>query len=132
VNVIYWDSDGDGLPDWWELAHGLNPKDPSDAGEDPDQDGMTNLQEYLAGTDPQSAASVLRISSLAAVPGGVRFEFPTVAGKQYLVEGSVKLVPGSWTPASGLITGTGASVVVTNQAAGSFGRFYRVRVVMQP
>ncbi len=46
------DGDGDGMPDQWELMYGLNPKDPSDAGEDADGDGLTNLQEYLAMTNP--------------------------------------------------------------------------------
>ena len=46
------DSDGDGMPDGWEIAHGLDPHDPSDASEDPDSDGYTNLEEYLNGTDP--------------------------------------------------------------------------------
>lgn len=46
------DSDGDGMPDWWELANGLNPFDPNDAGLDPDDDGLTNLDEYRYGTDP--------------------------------------------------------------------------------
>ena len=46
------DTDGDGMPDGWEVLHGLNPFDPSDAHEDPDGDGLTNLEEYLAGTDP--------------------------------------------------------------------------------
>ena len=46
------DSDGDGMPDGWELAHGLNPYDPSDANQDPSGDGMSNLQKYLNGFDP--------------------------------------------------------------------------------
>ena len=46
------DTDGDGMPDAWEIAHGLNPKDASDAALDPDKDGYTNLEEYLNGTDP--------------------------------------------------------------------------------
>ncbi|RLI19320.1 hypothetical protein DRO49_00750, partial [Candidatus Bathyarchaeota archaeon] len=46
------DSDGDGIPDQWEIDHGLNPNDPSDAQEDPDNDGLTNLDEYLHDTDP--------------------------------------------------------------------------------
>jgi hypothetical protein len=52
------DSDNDAIPDAWETAHGLRPG-VNDAALDPDADLMTNLQEYLAGTDPQSAASVL-------------------------------------------------------------------------
>ncbi len=46
------DSDGDGIPDVWEIKYGLNPFDPSDAQLDMDGDGFTNLEEYLAGTDP--------------------------------------------------------------------------------
>jgi len=49
------DSDGDGMPDAWEIANGLNPYDPTDAGLDPDGDGLTNLQEYLLGTNPHVA-----------------------------------------------------------------------------
>jgi DNA-binding beta-propeller fold protein YncE len=45
------DSDGDGIPDDAELRMGLNPHDPTDALLDPDHDGLTNLQEYQAGTD---------------------------------------------------------------------------------
>lgn len=44
------DTDGDGIPDNYENANGLNPADPSDAGEDPDNDGLTNLEEFQAGT----------------------------------------------------------------------------------
>ena len=49
------DSDGDGLPDWWEVQYGFNihsPAGSNEAGEDPDQDGFTNLQESRNGTDP--------------------------------------------------------------------------------
>lgn len=46
-----WDSDHDGLPDWWEKLRGLDPRsekgDFSDSNADPDADGFTNLDNYL-------------------------------------------------------------------------------------
>ncbi len=47
------DSDGDGIPDKWEIDHGLNPANAADAVVDADGDGLTNLQEYLYGTNPK-------------------------------------------------------------------------------
>jgi len=46
------DTDGDGMPDIWELQNGLDPFDPDDANRDPDNDNLTNLDEYRYGTDP--------------------------------------------------------------------------------
>src|SRR6266498_181693 len=46
------DSDSDGMPDNWERAHRFNPDNSSDSAADKDNDGYTNLEEYLNGTDP--------------------------------------------------------------------------------
>ncbi len=46
------DQDQDDMPDTWETQNGLDPTDPGDAAEDPDGDGITNLEEFLNGTDP--------------------------------------------------------------------------------
>ncbi len=41
-----WDTDGDGMPDWWEIEHGLDPSVANNNG-DFDNDGYTDLEEYL-------------------------------------------------------------------------------------
>lgn len=69
------DTDGDGLPDDYEIQNGLNPNDPFDASidpvtSDPDGDGFTNLEEYEAGSDPNdplsTPASLAQAALLAA------------------------------------------------------------------
>lgn len=51
------DSDGDGMPDLWEIDHGLRANDAADAGADTDDDGLTNVQEYHGGKNPTVADS---------------------------------------------------------------------------
>lgn len=48
------DSDGDQLPDEWELRHDLPTNEPS-AGRDPDRDGLTNIEEYRLRTKPRNS-----------------------------------------------------------------------------
>ena len=56
LNSLYSkDSDSDGMPDAWETRYGLNPNDPSDATSDQDNDGVSALDEFLAGTIPSGS-----------------------------------------------------------------------------
>jgi len=123
------DSDGDGIPDSWELANGLNPNDGSDAAKDKDGDGMTNYQEYLAGTNPLDPGS-----HLAAVvhttnnPGQVGVTFVALAGHSYTVRYKNDLTAATWTklqdlsppPADVEVTITDTPIVGTTH------RFYQV------
>lgn len=52
----YADADCDGMPDAWETAHGLDPKNAADAAADANGDGYTNIEEFLNGRDPREAA----------------------------------------------------------------------------
>ena len=63
---------------------GLDMNDPSDAALDPDADGATNLQEYLAGTNPHDAASCLRFEQIT-VGDQVTLSFRAMAFKTYSV-----------------------------------------------
>jgi hypothetical protein len=47
-----WDTDNDGMPGAWESQHGLNPADAADGNLDSNNDGYTNLEEYLNGIVP--------------------------------------------------------------------------------
>jgi len=66
TDPLVFSSAGDGIPDGWAVAHGLNPLDPSVATQDPDEDGLNNLQEYSAGTDPNNPCSLI-----PGIPDGV-------------------------------------------------------------
>jgi hypothetical protein len=89
------DRDGDGLPDDWEEAHGLNP-DLADAHLDHDEDGHTSGEEYRAGTHPNQVSNVLRLAQVAASPTGWVMRFPTVVNRTYLVQ-TAPSPTGPWT-----------------------------------
>ena len=94
------DTDGDGLPDWWELAHGTNPL-VRDADDDPDGDGFTNLQEYLAGTDPQNRQDALRLTATIGFTNNtpaVTLGFFAVSNRAYTIFSSQSLSSPLWSP----------------------------------
>ncbi|MCF7848070.1 MAG: hypothetical protein K9M45_04405 [Kiritimatiellales bacterium] len=77
-NPIDPDDDNDGLSDAWETLKGLNSlsaegDDGADA--DPDEDGMTNSEEFTADTHPLDPASVLCVIGFETTPSGMEIRW---------------------------------------------------------
>ncbi len=129
----YRDTDGDGLPDWWEhLNFGGNPTGAS-AGLDDDGDGMTTEQEFRAGTDPQDDSSYLAISAIWPVSDeNIMIRWQSVAGLTYEIQyttNDLSLNP-DFETIPDHVTATGG--VTEAEIPGGFEgdlRHYRLRVV---
>jgi hypothetical protein len=85
------DSDGDGLPDAWEIANGLNPNDPNDANGDADGDGLSNRDEYLAGTYAFDANDGFRLTLSGVNNGNSTLQFLAIKGRTYRIQASPNL-----------------------------------------
>ena len=102
------DTDGDGIPDDWELAY-FDSTTAADPNADSDGDTMTNTQEYLAGTDPKNALSFLKVESIGAAGVAemqVQIEFNAVSNRTYSVMFRQDLASGSWSKVSDVVATT--------------------------
>ncbi len=126
---LWLDSDGDGIPDGWELANGLNPGNPADGLLDADGDGANNLAEYRSGTNPNDGQSYLRLSSIAGSPGvGVTVTWGSAAGRLYTVLRS-GTVTGGFAPLATSIQSTPPQNVFLDSSATNAGPyFYRLQL----
>jgi hypothetical protein len=140
LKVTSIDSDGDGIPDTWTIQNfghptGL-PKDRSRAQDDADGDGLSNLQEYLAGTIPLNSQSCLKLHVLGVDPGTGRpqISFTAVAGIDYTLEYSDNLNAGLWHKLIDVPADSTTRLVPVDDpgAASAPTRFYRVVTPIQP
>ena len=120
------DSDGDGIPDAWEIANGLDRFNAADAAADSDGDGRTNMQEYVAGTDPHNAASFLVATPSPAAGGGCVIHFIARAGRSYTIQWRANLTAGSWQNLTNIAAPVSDTVVDFPDATGDLQRFYRL------
>jgi hypothetical protein len=95
---------------------------------DPDQDGMSNLQEFLAGTNPTNATSRVQfINPVSDGNGGLALSWLSAPNKYYTVERSDSIPGTNWTTL-GSMTGTGSILTYIDSSAGTGMRYYRLRV----
>jgi hypothetical protein len=124
------DSDGDGLPDAWELANGLNPNDPNDADGDADGDGLSNRKEYMAGTFAFDPNDGFRLTLTGMIAGASEMEFLAIRGRTYRIQASANLQ--QWTPVDfGVLTGNVPGALQSTYPAPDV-RMLKVRVPFQP
>jgi hypothetical protein len=103
---------------------------------DPDHDGFTNLQEYLSGTAPRSAASHLQIDAITYSATGLQLTFTAAAARSYSVLASADASSATWSKLLDIPASPASKdVVVTvgNPATHDFPqRFYRIVTPLQP
>ncbi len=140
LKVIGLDSDGDGIPDSWMMQYFGHPtglaSDHSRAQDDADGDGMSNLQEYLAGTNPLDSQSSLKLRAQGMNPstGRPQFAFTATAGVGYTLLFSDNLGSGVWTKLRDFPDDPTTRTILVNDpgAANSPARFYRLVTPIQP
>ncbi len=122
----------DGVDDAWQVTHfGLS--DPQGHGDaDPDGDGLTNAQEFLAGSNPHEGPEpnrdpiALKIVAFERQPDGsyhIRFQAESEAS--IALERSTDLTPGSWQI---IDTYTGTDTIILSQEAATT-QFFRLRPI---
>ena len=127
------DSDGDGIPDAWEIQHAGNLTTLTHNG-DADNDGVTDYQEYLADTDPLSAASSLRITAKSFTKvTGTEDDFITWTSqptRNYDLQYSTTLFPGSWNSVGSQFNSTNTTITgeFTSRSPAIY-RFFRVQAL---
>lgn len=116
-----------GVTESWRQFHGI-----TDDLADPDGDGLSNADEYLAGTNPHDPASAFTASA-TGVGGPFLLRWPSVDGLPYQVQWKSALTDASWTTVPLSFSGTGGLLSWTDDGSQTAPlpasrRFYRLAV----
>jgi len=125
------DSDADGMPDAWELNHFGNLA--HDGTDDFDGDGISDLAEFLAGSDPRNGNDGLRVE-LVIDAGTLNVRFLALAGQTYSVQYKTTLIGGSWLTLRQVPAQSTTTLIQIDDSDGTheLQRFYRIVTPQQP
>jgi hypothetical protein len=125
VLTVLADFDRDRMADVWEAAYGLSTNTVADASLDADGDTMSNLAEFVAGTDPTNAASYLKLDALVPdAPAQVTFE--AVSNRTYTVEYTDTLAVAPWVKLADVAARATNRVETVSDPSPNPRRFYRL------
>lgn len=145
------DTDGDALPDGWEIQNSLDPT-VNDAAEDPDDDDLSNAEEFqhgtnprnpdtdgdgfpdapevLAGTNPLDKTSWFDILDIRRASDAVSLSWTTVPGREYAVHASEDFT--TWKHVHTLIADGNTASFTDSEVVPAGSRFYKVEVLPLP
>jgi hypothetical protein len=115
------DTDGDGIPD----AVDLNPTSNVDRTQDFDGDGVSNYNEYIAGTDQTDAQSYLKVLRLN-VGTGAEVVWQALSNKTYTVQYTDDLGTGTWSKLADVVAASNNREVSVSDPNFTTNRFYRL------
>jgi len=125
---------GDGIPDAWRKLYfggsGTTTNSQSASFADPDHDGLSNYQEYLAGTNPTNAASEFKLSALDPATSTNVIRLNSANGTVYRILSRDEVNSGTWSILADQVIGTGTNIFFYDPATSySSKRFYRAQVL---
>ncbi len=134
VAVTMTSSVNDGIPNAWRAFYfggsGTTTNATSAATADLDHDGASNYSEFLAGTNPTNAASVLKLTAFNPNISTNAVSLNSANGTIYRVQYRDDLLAGSWSILADQIIGTGTNIFLPDPGANSISkRFYRAQVL---
>jgi hypothetical protein len=129
------DFDGDGISDWWETNYFGSVGTTNSAANalaDSDGDGMSNLDEYLAGTNPTNALSLLKVVFMET--NGSVLSFVAQTNLTYAVQWRTNLAGPGWTNLTGILASPQVRTVTVDSASAPAAaeRYFRVVTPLAP